>query len=334
LAVKKKRAWTVKVALTLAFAALVFVGLSLYAGVRETLSALALFKWWVLPAVLALAFGNYLVRFLKWHFYCRCLEIKLKVSDSFLVFMSGLSMSISPGKLGEVLKSFLLKKLNGTPVSYSAPIVVAERLTDLVAVMILAAAGMLTIEFEGVFETARLMLLVCTIAVVVLIVAMSSRGFARAFLGLMKRLPLAGRFADKAAVAFESTAKLITPWNLLIATVVSVVSWGFECAGFVIVLWAFGIHTVSVGAAVFVYCFSTVLGAVSMLPGGLGLTEISMAGMLGRFSGVAEAPAVAVTFVVRACTLWFGTVAGVVFLVASRKRFNVELTALEEMTDE
>ena len=50
-------------------------------------------------------------------------------------------MSITPGKMGEVFKSWLLKKRTGTPIHASAPIVVAERFTDLLGYLILVAIG-------------------------------------------------------------------------------------------------------------------------------------------------------------------------------------------------
>ncbi len=326
---KKKTSLTIKIALALALGAVVAVGLLAYAGLGETVDALRCFNWVVLPAVLACACGNYLVRFCKWHYYCRTLSIPVRRADSLVIFMSGMSMSISPGKLGEVLKSFLLKKVTGTPVTYSAPIVVAERLTDLVGLLILSAAGMLLVSFEGWMETARWVLAGCAIGVLALVAAMTSRRFAGAFLGVMGRLPLAGRFAGKAGTLFESAEKLLRPAPLVIASVVSAASWGFECVGFIIVLHAFGVTSVPVATAVLVYCVGTIVGAISMLPGGLGLTEICILGPLVRF-GIPKPGATAVTFIIRACTLWFGTLLGTLFLVVGRKRFNVELAEIEE----
>jgi hypothetical protein len=39
-------------------------------------------------------------------------------------------MTISPGKLGEVLKSVFIRQVNGAPIARTAPAVVAERATD------------------------------------------------------------------------------------------------------------------------------------------------------------------------------------------------------------
>lgn len=329
---KKKKSWTLRIALTMALAALVFVGLLFYAGLQETVQTLAGFGWAILPAVFGLALSNYAVRFVKWHYYCRLLDIRVGAWDSLLIFMSGLSMSISPGKLGEVLKSFLLSKVTGTPVSYSAPIVVAERLTDLVGLLILSGGSMFFLEFKGWMETTRWVLLGSCVFAVLLVLAMSSRRFAGVFLGMMARLPVVGGQAGKARTLFESAGRLVRPVPLAAASVVSALSWGFECVGFALVLDSLGVETLGFAQAVFVYCTGTLVGAVSMLPGGLGLTEFTLVGALGRF-GVVDAVATAATFIIRACTLWFGTVLGALFLVAGRGKFGVSVAEIEELEE-
>jgi uncharacterized protein (TIRG00374 family) len=330
---RKKSSWTLKIALTLAFAALVFVALLVYAGLDEILGQLRDFGWWAVAPALALAFGNYLARFLKWQYYCRVLSIPVRTADSFIIFMSGLSMSISPGKFGEVLKSFLLKKIAGTPVSFSAPIVLAERMTDLVGLLVLAAAAMAFLPFEGWMAALRWFFVATAAAVVALVLALGSARFAGAFLGVFSRLPLAGRAADKMSAALQSAVKLFTFKNFALMSALSAVSWAFECAGFYIVLAAFNVPSPDAPSVVFIYCAGTILGAVSMLPGGLGLTEFSMVGMLVQMLKTGGAQAVAATTVIRACTLWFATIIGVVFLVAGRRRFSVNALELEEMPD-
>ena len=122
------------------FAALVAVGLIGYGDFGETLRQLANFPVTHLFAALALASLNYFLRFVRWSYYLYVLEIKLPLASSALVFLSGLAMSITPGKTGEVLKSYLLRDRTGVPVSTSLPAVVMERLTDLVAVILLGQA--------------------------------------------------------------------------------------------------------------------------------------------------------------------------------------------------
>ena len=53
------------------------------------------------------------------------------------ILLAGLAMSITPGKVGEVLKSYLLRRKVGAPIHATAPAVLMERVTDVVAIALL-----------------------------------------------------------------------------------------------------------------------------------------------------------------------------------------------------
>jgi hypothetical protein len=127
--------------LSVIFGLIVFIALSLYADIGDVSQAFAGFEWRLIPAILTLTVLNYLLRFYKWDYYLKNIGIRIKARDSLAIFLSGLTMSVTPAKLGEVFKAYLLKRLNGTPVSRSVPVVLADFARQLhVAVMNPSAA--------------------------------------------------------------------------------------------------------------------------------------------------------------------------------------------------
>ena len=153
-----------KLVLSLGLGLLVFVGLSFYADLPEVVGALGQFDWKLLPAILGLTLVNYLLRFVKWSFYLSRLGItNVSRWESFLLFFAGLSMVVTPGKVGEWLKSYLLREISGVPFSRSAPIILAERLTDGIALTLLAVAGL------ALFQVGWQVLLVVTLGALVFI---------------------------------------------------------------------------------------------------------------------------------------------------------------------
>jgi uncharacterized protein (TIRG00374 family) len=92
------------------------------------------------------------------------------------------------------------------------------------------------------------------------------------------------------------------------------VSWVGEGIGFYYLLTALGLPTGKemLANAIFVLAFSTVIGAVSALPGGLGASEASIAGMLTLLVGVDASTASVATLLIRLATLWFGVSLGVI----------------------
>lgn len=290
----------------------IFIGLSLYSDIRAVTQAFVEFRWGYIPLILALTLLNYFLRFYKWDYYLRNISVRLKVKDSLAIFLSGLTMSVTPAKLGEVFKSFLLKRTTGTEVSRSVPVVFAERITDVLGLLILAA-----ISFSA-FQYGKEILIVVLVILLALIVIIKSRRICGRLIGLTESVPLINKLSDSLRMAYESTHTLFGFKNLIVATAISVISWGFECLAMYFVLEGFGISA-SVLLSTFVFSFSSLVGAVSMIPGGLLVAEGSFAGLL-VLSGIPKGIAAGATITIRFCTLWFGVMVGLITLFLIRKK--------------
>lgn len=193
-----------KLVVSLLFALLVFVALAFYADAPRLFAAFARFDWRFLPLALAATLANYLIRFVRWHYYLHVIGVEgLTRRDSFLIFFSGFCLTMTPGKLGEVLKSFLLKSRHGTAVSYSASIVFAERLTDVLGVVILAAVGLAFYPL-GLGALAVVLAILASAVFVV-----QQRALAERLLDVFSRLPILGRFAGIARNLYESAYLLL-----------------------------------------------------------------------------------------------------------------------------
>jgi uncharacterized protein (TIRG00374 family) len=283
---------------------------------------LADFQWLLAVAALGLAFLNYLVRFGRWHYYLKILGLSIPAGHSFLVFLGGFSLTVTPGKLGEAVKALLLRESHGIAAARTAPIVVAERLTDLMGLLLLACVGIFSFKADPRF------LIVGAALIVFGLVVISVRSIAMFFLRLFARIPGLRKIAPKLEEAYQTTAALLRPAPLVLGVVLSTVSWFFECAAFWAVVHGFAGASVDLQAATFIYASMTVAGALSFLPGGLGVTEAGMLAMLGELAvGCGRSVAAAATFVTRLCTLWFAVIIGIAALLifARRTKITVEL---------
>src|SRR6516164_3998819 len=131
----------------------IYVGFSVWADVGRVGEALRSFHWAYLVAACLLAAGNYAVRFGRWQYYLGVLGVreKIRTGASLLVFLAGFSLTVTPGKLGEAIKAVLLRASHGIPASRTAPIVIAERVTDLVALLLLALVGVFSFDVDRRF---------------------------------------------------------------------------------------------------------------------------------------------------------------------------------------
>lgn len=308
--------FTKRILTSIALAAAIFLFFALWAKWRDVVTALAEFRWWILPICLALAFSNYVVRFIKWDYYVRILQIPLPRDISIKIFFSGLLMSVTPGKFGEVFKSFLVKETVGTPISRSAPIVLAERFTDFVALALMSLLGLTILP-----ENYRFLLWIAFGGIALALLLVAWRSAALSVITLLGRIPwIAGR-VDKLMHAYESVYALIAPGPLVWATAISVASWFCECLAFTLVLWGFG-APLPILQATFIYAFATIVGAIVIIaPGGTGPTEGVMVVFLTPL--LQDLPkAVSATLVIRLCTLWFAVIVGMTTLFLNRGSFG------------
>ena len=301
-----------RIAIGLAAGFVVLLVLSLVADLGDVTAALADFHLRYIPVILGLTLLNYLLRFAKWHYYLRVLGVFPGLRDSALIFVSGLSMSITPAKLGEVLKAYLLHRLQGTDISRTVPIVFAERLTDIFGLLALA-----TLSFSAL-RLGSAVLVAVVIALAGLLILVQSRAAVYWLLDRLERVSRCARLCTSIRQGYEAAYLLFRPVPLAVAIPLSIISWGFECVALYYVLQGFGVPG-SLALSSFSFSFSSLAGAVSMVPGGLGVAEGSMAGLL-ILGQIPAAPAAGATAIIRLGTLWFGVALGVIALAFATRR--------------
>ncbi len=101
----------------------VYIALALWADIGGLGPALAEVPLWAPLAACALSLLNYAVRFPRWQRYLRITGSSVTGWTSARIYLAGLSLTVSPGKVGEAMKSWLLRDIDGTPIARSAPIV-------------------------------------------------------------------------------------------------------------------------------------------------------------------------------------------------------------------
>lgn len=282
------------------------IGLILVADAREMAGRLRYFDLRLLVPVLGLSLVNYALRFVRWEIYLKALGVKLARVRSLAVFLVGFLLSVTPGKAGELGKGWLVRELGGGPALRVVPAVLAERVTDLLGVLVLLALGAL--PFPGGRWIAALGLAAVAVAILLLT---WQRGADLAF-RLLARLPVVGPRVHLLTEVYGRLRELLSPGLLAMALVISVVAWGAEGVGFFLVVREFAPQA-GLLPAVFNYTASTFLGSLSMLPGGLLAAEGSMTALLDA-QGLDTATAASVTLITRAATLWFAVALGLLAL--------------------
>ncbi len=300
----------------LLFGFLVVLGLSLFSDIRQVGDHLASFSWGLLPLILTGTLFNYALRFIKWHYYLGLIGIRgYHWHRSLRLFIAGFPLAVTPGKVGEALKGVWLKQETGVPIARAIPVVLAERISDGLAVLVLSTLGVIAYpQYWPAF--------VSVLALLLLGILLSQvRPLALWMIDVVARLPLIHRFSGSLRDFYEGTYILFRPIPTLIAVSLGTVAWFGEGMAMYLVLVGLGVQPGIQTAviAIFVLSFSTVIGAISTLPGGLGAAELSISGMLSLLLPISTSVATAGTLIIRFGTLWFGVALGLVVWSFSRQ---------------
>ena len=285
----------------------VFVALVGYGDFDGTIDEIGNLPISYLLAGLGLALSNYLLRFLRWAFYLKVLKIEAPVDISALVFLSGLAMSITPGKAGELVKCYLLNSKTQVPVSRSAPVVVMERLTDVISVIILGLTGFVLLPVPVIVVLA----VALVVSVIGLMFALSRHALR------LTGLPILSKWSELLRDSQEGFKELAAPRVMVVGVAIGAVAWFAEGLALWVILRGIG-SEIDLVRALPIYAAATLVGAVTALPGGLVGTEGSMLAFLQQ-SGVTRAGASAGTVLIRLVTLWFAVLVGLLALLALRR---------------
>ncbi|MEM4736139.1 MAG: lysylphosphatidylglycerol synthase transmembrane domain-containing protein [Candidatus Thorarchaeota archaeon] len=310
-----------RLALVAALAIVVYLVLALYAKIEDVLSALSTVPMWILPTMMVLSFTNYLIRFGKWQYFLGKVGVSIRPSDSFKVFLAGFTLTATPGKMGEMVKGIFCKDLTGAPIAKTSPIVLSERLTDMLALVVLAAVG-----YIGGLSQGNELVLMAIVGALVLLAAivLGKREFYQKIVRRLVKSRGLNRFSDSCDHVEDTMVRTLTPRSLIWTTGISIPGWFVECVELWLLLSVLtGLGTPSLSSeslvllaqATFVHAGASVVGAVLVfLPGGLGGYEGFAQAVLERVLGIARASAFAAVLIIRSVTLWFSVAVGFVAL--------------------
>lgn len=247
---------------------------------------------------------NYAVRFVRWQWCLSKKNIFVPWRVSLLIFLSGFIMSITPGKLGETFKSLLLLQRFQTPLTSTLPVVLIERVTDVLGLMILISLGIFS------YPEIRLWVVVCTLVMCFVLYVIQSPVYFKMLMDLLNRTK-GRRYSSNIYNLWSNLAFFIHWRRLLPLTLVSSMAWCLE--GVAVWCLATGItgEYPRIESSVFVYALTTLAGALSFLPGGVGVTEAGMVSLFQWFDVVeSQSQATLLTLLTRFFTLWWGVALG------------------------
>lgn len=217
-----------------------------------------------------------------------------------------MAFGVTPAKVGEIIKAHILKKNYSQPLSKTAPIIFIERYYDLVGIVIILLIGMWFIELQKILIT-----ILFVIALSLMILSQQKNIFEK-ILRKTSELPVLKKYAKNILLSYDTISSLLKPKVYAKSISYSIAAWSTESLAVFFIFDGFNVN-LEVPVAMFIFTSSTLLGGVSLVPGGIGVAEGGMLGLL-LFNNIDYTTAFSSVLLVRIMTLWLSVIIGFIIL--------------------
>jgi glycosyltransferase 2 family protein len=272
-------------------------------------------------AALLVYYASFLARSYRWHILlANAGENRPTRSLVGIVTTSFFVNCVVPAKMGDVYRAYLARIKLWVPGAKALGTIIAERLLDLCVLMaLLLAAGAVVFQRKAPGVLIPYVIagtLVCLAGVGVLLTMRAGRG--QRFLRLLPEAVF-HHYENFRVGTVHSFGRV--PVLILVTGIV----WGCEAARLGFVVWALGYGSL-LGPSQFllIALVAALLTTIPFLPGGLGLVEAGMVGVLIAVGGVGQQAAISIALLDRSIS--YGSVVVIGFVVFMLTHLHSERT--------
>ena len=265
------------------------------------------FKTDYLPIILLLAPLSWIIVFFRWHFLLKNSNIIIPKKENFKIYMAGFAMSVTPGKVGELIKSQFLKSKYGVSRKNTLPIIISEYFYHMVGVLVVSILGVYYFEFSLYIIILTSALIITTLTII------SSETFFKKFVNLISKRNFLKKYVSPISDSHIILKKSTRGKIFIISSGLSIAFWLTEVLIVYFVFLSFNILNFEFFKIAAIYTTSLILGMLSFLPMGVGVVEGSLAGFL-NYEWIDISIALTLVILIRIFTRWYGVIVGLIFM--------------------
>jgi len=298
-----KISWSI---LLIAVFVIVYIVLILYSDISKLQATFSEIEINFLLIGIGFWFIALIPRLIRWHYFLKEIDNKIPFSANVLYYLVGLSLTIAPGRMGELVRSPLIKRDFGISISKTASIVFVERFYDIIGLLSLIIIGFIFVAFDNTLIIAPLALLAITIII------FKNKKLLTKLTTKISKLPFLKNLDSNFEESYDTATKLMSFKFALFGSSTSLISYCLEVLG--VYYFILSLHgQISLPAISVALPASLFVAALSFVPGGIGVFEGGMVSLL-IFYGLSYQISLATTILIRSVHSGIFPVVGLISL--------------------
>ena len=282
----------------------IFLFISDYNTISEKISN---FKINYLPLILFFVSASWIPLIIKWHFLLKNSEVDIPLTKSIAVWFAGVAFEITPGHVGVLMKSQILKTSFNISRTKTVPIIIVEKAYELIGAILASVIGIIVLGMEFY------LIIIAISGLIVIFFFMYHKPASELFFNRITKLKFFSKYVENISEFYEIVKKSTNVKAATICILLALTYWFLVSAAAYYTLIAFDVNILDYLKVLAIYTTSSLLGAISFIPGGIGVTEGSITGLF-TLNGIDVSTALILSIMIRIFTLWYSVSVGFVLL--------------------
>ncbi len=281
----------------------IFVSIS---DLDEFLKQIDSIKVELIPVILVLHFLVIILRIFRQKILFDSIKVQLSLKEHFMIHLSGLALIMTPGGLGQSVKAVYLKEKNDVSYGKSISLTLSERFYDLLSVIpVIFVMSFFVDSFEAKLSSILVSILLITILIIV-----RNKKIFNFIISKLPKVWILKSIVENSDELFNILKQLTLRKTFTLSFFIGIGSWIVAGIAFYYSFIAFNLELTFFETTI-ISLVPIVIGTLSFLPGGIGITEITMMGFLSSYD-LDNSLSSALVLFTRITSIWFLTIIGII----------------------
>ena len=285
--------------------ALFYTIFSLITDIQKISNEFANIDIFYIPLILGFHFLAMGIRSIRQKVFFDSLNIKLSTKQNIKLYFAGMSLMVTPGGSGELIKNRILKEKFGHSYTKTIPVLLAEKYHNMLSVIPILFFFLL---FKESYEILTITSIIAVILFCIFLIVKNQK----LCLNIMSKIPrkwILKEIPDNTSSFYDSLLILFKGKTLFSGLSIGIIAWLADAVAVYFCFLAFDLNFD------FIYTTLTnfapmIVGTILFIPGGLGVLELGMTGLLLQ-SGIMISTASALVLFIRFMITWSSVIVGI-----------------------